>query len=160
MKLVIQRVTSASVRVGGETVGDVGRGVLILLGVQRGDTQETAEYCATKCADLRIFPDAEGRMNRSLREEDGEALVVSQFTLLADCSKGKRPSFIDAAPPETGRALYEYFVNELKKRVRRVSCGIFGAMMEVRLINDGPVTLILERTDPSLPAKRQPSPSR
>ena len=145
MRIVLQRVSRASVRVNGSTAGSINRGILLLVGVHRDDTADSAGFLAAKCADARIFPDAEGKMNLSLKEVQGEALVVSQFTLFGDCSKGRRPSFIDAAPPEKGKALYEHFVAELKKQVSRVETGIFGAMMEVELVNDGPVTLLLEK---------------
>jgi len=118
---------------------------MLLLGVHKDDTPEKADFLAQKCADLRIFPDQDGKMNLSLKDIDGEALVISQFTLLGDCSKGRRPSFIDAAPPEKGNRLYTYFVNRLKTHLRKVETGVFGAMMEVELVNDGPVTFVLEK---------------
>ena len=145
MRIVLQRVSRASVRINGSLAGSINRGILLLVGVHRDDTADSAGFLAAKCADVRIFPDAEGKMNLSLKEVQGGALVVSQFTLFGDCSKGRRPSFIDAAPPEKGKALYEQFVAELKKHIPKVETGIFGAMMEVELVNDGPVTLILER---------------
>ncbi len=145
MKIVLQRVSHSRVKVNGETVGEINRGILLLLGVHKDDTTEKADFLASKVADLRIFPDQEGKMNLSLKEIGGEALVVSQFTLLGECSKGRRPSFIDAASPEKGNSLYMYFVEQLKKQVTKVETGRFGAMMEVELVNDGPVTLILER---------------
>jgi D-aminoacyl-tRNA deacylase len=145
MKIVFQRVRHASVRVNGSTVGSIGNGALILLGVHKEDSAEAVDFLAAKCADLRVFSDDQGKMNLSLRETGGEALVVSQFTLLGDCSKGRRPSFIEAAPPEKGKELYELFVNRLKTLVPKVETGVFGAMMEVELVNDGPVTMILER---------------
>jgi D-aminoacyl-tRNA deacylase len=145
MRIVLQRVSSAGVSIAGATTASIGKGMLLLVGVHRDDTPEAAGFLAAKCASVRIFADAEGKMNLSLNEVNGEALVVSQFTLLADCGSGRRPSFIDAAPPEKGKALYELFVAELKKRVPRVATGVFGAMMDVELVNDGPVTLVLER---------------
>lgn len=145
MRIILQRVKSARVTVNGKLVGQIGKGVLLLIGVHKDDAQEQADFLAAKCADLRIFGDSEGKMNLSLKEINGEVLAVSQFTLFGDCSKGRRPSFIEAAPPEKGRELYEYFVTQLKKHVANVQTGIFGAMMDVELINDGPVTLILER---------------
>jgi D-tyrosyl-tRNA(Tyr) deacylase len=145
MRIVLQRVLQASVRVDGVTAGSINKGMLLLLGVHRDDTEAKADYLAAKCADLRIFSDTLDKMNLSLREVNGEALVVSQFTLFGDCTKGRRPSFIEAAPPDKGRALYEYFVDRLKKQVAKVATGTFGAMMEVELVNDGPVTLILEK---------------
>jgi len=145
MKIVLQRVKSASVRVGRNIVGSIGPGVLILLGIHRDDSPEAAAFLASKCTDLRIFSDEQGKMNRSLKETGGGALVVSQFTLLGDCSKGRRPSFIEAAPPDKGKELYEYFLSCMKSQIDNVECGIFGAMMDVELINDGPVTMLLER---------------
>jgi D-aminoacyl-tRNA deacylase len=145
MKIVLQRVKSASVRIDGKTVGSIGAGVLILLGVHRDDAPEAAAFLASKCAALRIFSDEQGKMNLSLSETGGGALIVSQFTLLGDCSKGRRPSFIEAAPPDKGKELYEYFVGCMKSRIEKVECGVFGAMMEVDLVNDGPVTMLLER---------------
>jgi D-tyrosyl-tRNA(Tyr) deacylase len=145
VKIVLQRVKKASVKINGAQYSAINAGILVLLGVHTDDTPDCADFLAAKCADLRIFPDDQGKMNKSLIEANGEALVVSQFTLFGDCSKGRRPSFIEAAPPEKGAELYEYFVGCLKKRVRVVATGVFGAMMEVELINDGPVTLILDR---------------
>lgn len=145
MKIVLQRVKRAEVRVDGKQVASIGKGILLLLGIDVNDTEEKADYLAEKCANLRIFSDSEDKMNLSLLDVNGEALVVSQFTLLGDCSKGRRPSFISAAPPNKGKELYEYFVKRLKIYVNKVETGIFGAMMEVELVNDGPVTLILER---------------
>ena len=145
MRVVLQRVKCAKVTVEGKTVGQIGKGILLLIGVHKDDTPEKADFLAVKCADLRIFGDSEGKMNLSLKEINGEVLAVSQFTLFGDCSKGRRPSFIDAAPPEKGKALYEYFVDQIKKYAQNVQTGIFGAMMDVELVNDGPVTLILEK---------------
>jgi D-tyrosyl-tRNA(Tyr) deacylase len=145
MRIVLQRVSRASVRINGSLAGSINRGILLLVGVHRDDTADSAGFLAAKCADVRIFPDAEGKMNLSLKEVQGGALVVSQFTLFGDCSKGRRPSFIDAAPPEKGKALYDCFVEALKKHVPKVATGVFGAMMEVELVNDGPVTLLLEK---------------
>jgi D-aminoacyl-tRNA deacylase len=145
MRIVLQRVKTARVTINGQSVGSIGNGILILLGVHKDDTLENANFLAVKCADLRIFSDEQGKMNLSLIDIGGEALVVSQFTLFGDCSKGRRPSFIEAAPPEKGKALYEYFVQRMKERVKKVETGVFGAMMEVMLVNDGPVTLILEK---------------
>jgi len=152
MKVVLQRVSEAEVTVAGKVVGSIGKGILLLLGVQTGDTPKQADFLADKCADLRIFPDEDGKMNRSLVDIEGEALVVSQFTLLGDCSKGRRPSFIAAAPPDVGNLLYRYFVERLKTKVRNVETGIFGAMMQVRLVNDGPVTMIIEK-EPDQPVR-------
>lgn len=145
MKIVLQRVKSSSVRINGQTVGAINRGILVLLGVHKDDTPDKAAFLAAKCADLRIFSDANGKMNLSLCDVNGEALVVSQFTLFGDCTKGRRPSFIEAALPDKGKQLYDLFVAGLKKRVPIVATGIFGAMMDVELVNDGPVTLILEK---------------
>jgi D-tyrosyl-tRNA(Tyr) deacylase len=132
------------VEVKGETAGAIGKGVLVLLGVGAVDTQKDAEYLAGKIAGLRIFPDPEDRMNLSLLEIGGAALVVSQFTLLGDCRKGRRPSFASAAPPEKARLLYEHFMLVLRARGIEVSSGIFQEMMDVYLINDGPVTILLD----------------
>lgn len=146
MMALVQRVTEARVVVEGSTVGEIGRGLLILLGVRQGDVESDAVWVARKCADLRIFSDEEGRMNRSLRDVQGQALVVSQFTLYGDTRKGNRPSFVDAAPPGVAEPLYERFVQQLEQETSRpVARGLFGAMMKVHLVNDGPVTLIVER---------------
>lgn len=146
MVALVQRVREASVTVGGEVVGAIGPGLLVLLGVHRTDTEAEAAWVAKKVADLRIFPDEEGKMNRSLRDTGGEALVVSQFTLYGDARKGNRPSFVASAPPEQAEALYEDFVAALSQRLGKpVPTGVFGAMMDVRLTNDGPVTLWVER---------------
>ncbi|MFW6254848.1 MAG: D-aminoacyl-tRNA deacylase [Chitinivibrionales bacterium] len=145
MRIVLQRVKKASVTIDGSMVSRIGPGILILLGVHRDDSAEHADFLAAKCADVRIFNDEEGKMNRSLKDVGGAALVVSQFTLYGDCSKGRRPSFIEAAGPEKGDELYRYFVEQLKKQISIVETGQFGAAMEVTLINDGPVTLVLEK---------------
>ena len=144
MRIVLQRVKSARVDVAGETAGSIGVGLVILLGVTQTDEGEDAEYLADKVVKLRIFPDEEGRMNRSLLEAKGSLLVVSQFTLYGDCRKGRRPSFDQAAPPEQARALYEYFIQRLKSSNIAVETGVFQAEMEIHLINDGPVTFILD----------------
>jgi len=143
MRAVVQRTTRASVRVGGSTVGEIGIGVLILLGVGREDDDDSADRLASRVAGLRIFADADGRMNRDLTQVGGALLVVSQFTLFADASKGHRPSFIGAAPPEQGERLYSRFVERLRGMGLPVATGVFGAHMEVELVNDGPVTLVL-----------------
>jgi D-tyrosyl-tRNA(Tyr) deacylase len=145
MRIVLQRVKEAQVEVNGSVVGKIGKGLLILVGVHADDTHTQADYLATKCVDLRIFNDAEEKMNRSLTDIEGEVLVVSQFTLYADCSRGRRPSFTTAAQPTKGNELYEYFLAAMRTRVPVVQTGIFGAHMEVSLINDGPVTIILEQ---------------
>lgn len=144
MRAVVQRVKSANVRVDGELVSEIGAGVLIFLGVAHEDTTTELEYIANKVANLRIFEDAEGKMNCSLLETGGSALVVSQFTLYGDCRKGRRPSFIDAARPEVANALYEQFIAALEKRNVPTQGGTFQAMMDVELINDGPVTILLD----------------
>ncbi|MBN2035260.1 MAG: D-tyrosyl-tRNA(Tyr) deacylase [Chitinispirillaceae bacterium] len=145
MRIVLQRVAKAVVRIDGAIAGSIGRGILLLVGVHNDDTPEAAGFLAAKCADLRIFSDDQDRMNLSLKQIGGQALVVSQFTLFGDCSRGRRPSFIAAAPPEKGRELYEYFIAKMKEQVGVVASGVFGAMMQVELINDGPVTIILEK---------------
>ena len=144
MRAVIQRVKSASVKVEGTLVSEIGAGVLIFLGVAREDTATEIVYIANKVASLRIFEDAEGKMNRSLLETGGAALVVSQFTLYGDCRKGRRPSFIKAARPESANALYEQFIAALREQNIPTQGGTFQAMMEVELINDGPVTILLD----------------
>lgn len=144
MRAVVQRVNSARVTVGGETAGEIGRGLLLFVGVSGGDGPADVEYVAAKTRDLRIFPDDEGRMNRSVVESGGAVLVVSQFTLQADCRKGRRPSFDGAAPGPVAKALYEDVVRRLRESGLEVSTGIFQADMEVHLVNDGPVTLLLD----------------
>jgi D-aminoacyl-tRNA deacylase len=144
MKIVLQRVKQASVTIENKVVGSIGPGILLLVGVHRDDTEPQASFLARKCAELRVFPDNDGTMNRSLKDTGGEALVVSQFTLFGDTSKWRRPSYIEAADPQKGYELYSFFVNELRGRGVAVATGIFGAMMDVALVNDGPVTLILE----------------
>jgi len=144
MKAVIQRVTSASVAVDGETVGEIGPGIMVLLGVEKGDDEAKADWLAEKISCLRIFSDVEGKMNLALQEIGGSLLVVSQFTLAGNCAKGRRPSFDTVAPPDEGRRLYEYFVGAAGRLGLPVSTGIFQADMQVSLVNDGPVTFILE----------------
>jgi D-aminoacyl-tRNA deacylase len=144
VRIVLQRVKSARVDVASETVGSIGVGLVILVGVTQTDGPEDAEYLADKVVQLRIFPDEAGRMNRSLLEARGAVLVVSQFTLYGDCRKGRRPSFDHAAPPEQARALYERFIERLKSSDIAVETGVFQAEMEVHLINDGPVTFLLD----------------
>ena len=144
MRAVVQRVKQSSVNVDGGVVGEIGKGLLVLLGVANGDTTEDADFMVNKIIHLRIFEDENAKMNRSLLDVGGEMLVVSQFTLLGDCRKGRRPSFINAAGPELATELYEYFVKETREQGITVQTGQFRAMMEVALINDGPVTLILE----------------
>lgn len=145
MRIVLQRVSRARVTVEGRVTGEIGRGLLLLAGFTDADTEETLAWMAEKVVGLRIFPDDEGKMNRSVEEADGAVLVVSQFTLYGDARKGRRPSFVDAARPEIAIPLYERFVALLRAAGRRVETGEFGAMMDVELVNDGPVTLILER---------------
>ena len=144
MKVLLQRVRRAAVRVEGETVGEIGRGLLVLLGVERGDSVADADWFADKTAALRIFPDEEGKMNRSVAESDGAVLVVSQFTLVASTRKGRRPSYIRAADPEVAIPLYERFQQRLRERGLPVASGVFQAMMDVELVNDGPVTILLD----------------
>jgi D-tyrosyl-tRNA(Tyr) deacylase len=144
MRIVLQRVSEASVEVAGETVGSIGLGLLLLLGITHADTTAQADSLAAKIAGLRIFPDGGGKMNRSVKDAQGSILVVSQFTLYGDTRKGRRPSFDAAAPPEQARILYEYFVERLRAGGLQVSTGVFQATMQVELINDGPVTFIVE----------------
>lgn len=144
MKAVLQRVSKASVTVDGNIVGAVDRGLMILVGVEQGDNERDSAFLARKAAEMRIFPDEEGKMNRSLTDVGGQALVISQFTLIADWKKGRRPSFIKAAPPEEGNRLYEHFMQELRGLGVHVEKGVFGAHMDVMLVNDGPVTILLE----------------
>jgi len=144
MRVLLQRVRRASVTVAGETVGEIGHGILLFIGITRGDTPADADWLAKKAAGLRIFEDDEGKMNRSLLELGGEALVVSQFTLYADCRKGRRPGFDAAGDPAEAEALYEYFVGRMKAEgVAKVATGRFGADMLVSLENDGPATFLL-----------------
>jgi D-tyrosyl-tRNA(Tyr) deacylase len=144
MRAVVQRVSESSVAVGPEVVGRIGRGLLVLLGVAKTDTEKESDYLAEKIVNLRIFEDEGGRLNLSLIEVGGEMLVVSQFTLLADCRKGRRPSFTAAAEPELAARLYEHFVHQTAKMGIPVQTGRFQALMAVSLVNDGPVTLIIE----------------
>jgi len=144
MRAVIQRVSEASVTVDGALTGAVGKGLLVLLGVGHADTEEIARAMAAKIAKLRIFSDAEGKMNLSVHDVGGGVLAVSQFTLLADTRKGNRPSFTDAAPPDKANALYETFCNAVAAQGLPVGKGIFGAHMDVRLTNDGPVTIVMD----------------
>lgn len=145
MRLVIQRVSSASVAVTGKTVANIGQGMLVLQAVEKGDTEACADWLADKVTTLRIFDDAEGKMNLALSDIDGALLVVSQFTLAGNCDKGRRPSFDGAAPLAEGRRLYEYFVQKLQQKGLKVATGIFQADMQVSLVNDGPVTFVLDK---------------
>jgi D-tyrosyl-tRNA(Tyr) deacylase len=144
MRAVIQRVSKASVTVEGRAVGEIGRGLLVLLGIGKGDERNEAALLAEKIANMRIFPDGEGRFNRSVLDISGEVLVVSQFTLYADTRRGRRPSFSDAAPPEVAAPLVDAFVQALRERDLVVASGVFGAHMYVDLQNDGPVTVVLD----------------
>lgn len=145
MKAVIQRVTHSNVKIDGNIVGRCGQGFMILLGVMQGDSKDDADKLIKKIPNLRIFEDKNGKMNLSCLDIDGEMLVISQFTLCADCSHGRRPSFTNSAPPQEANELYEYFVEQLKLAgVKSVETGEFGADMQVELINDGPVTIILD----------------
>lgn len=144
MKIVLQRVKEARVDVDGQTVARIGRGVCLLVGVERGDGEEDAEYLARKCVELRIFPDAQGKMNLSLVETGGEVLAVSQFTLAASVRKGRRPSFDGAEEPKRASELFDYFVGAVEALEVTVETGVFQAMMDVHIVNDGPVTFILD----------------
>jgi D-tyrosyl-tRNA(Tyr) deacylase len=146
VKVVLQRVSRASVAVGGETVSEIGPGLLLLIGVAAGDTPEAADWLARRISGLRVFADADGRMNLSVMETGGAVLAVSQFTLLGETRKGNRPSFVEAASPEEAEPIFDHLCERLRETgVREVKTGVFGAMMEVDLANDGPVTLVLER---------------
>ena len=144
MRLVIQRVTEAAVHIGGVCAGSTGPGLMILAGIEEADTEEDVRWLAKKAADMRIFSDAEGKMNLSVKEMGGSALVVSQFTLYADCKKGNRPSFVKAGAPDMAEHLYEHFMERCRNYVDVVEKGQFGADMKVELLNDGPFTLMLE----------------
>lgn len=144
MRVVLQRVARACVKVEGESVGEIGGGLVVLLGVAPDDGETDARYLVEKIVALRVFDDADGRMNLSLAETGGGLLVVSQFTLYGDTRRGRRPSWSEAAPPEVAEPLYEFFVKEARRIVSRVETGKFGRMMEVELVNDGPVTLLLD----------------
>jgi D-tyrosyl-tRNA(Tyr) deacylase len=144
MRAVVQRVSQAKVTVGDEVTGEIGEGLLVLLGVSNSDTERDAEYLVDKILNLRIFEDAEGKMNLSILETGGGLLAVSQFTLYGDTRRGRRPSFITAARPEEANRLYEYFVEQCRKHIGNVETGRFQAMMDVELVNDGPVTIILD----------------
>lgn len=147
MRACVQRVTSASVTIGGEVVGEISRGLLVLLGVATDDTEADAQQLAGKIAALRIFEDAEGKMNLALADVGGSMLVVSQFTLLGDCRKGRRPNFTAAAPPELAEKLYEVFVAQVRSESIPTATGRFRQLMQVSLVNDGPVTLLLDTHD-------------
>ena len=144
MKLVIQRVKKAQVEVENKIVGSIGKGFLVLVGITHSDTEKEADYLANKLCKMRIFEDENEKMNLALKDVGGELLIVSQFTLYADCAKGNRPSFIEAARPEQATPLYEYFCKKCEEQGIKVEKGVFGAHMEVSLLNDGPVTIVLE----------------
>ncbi len=144
MRAVLQRVSQARVKIDGEIVGEIGRGLLVLLGIAHGDTPEQAEWLADKLAGLRIFEDEAGKMNRDVVEIGGGVLIVSQFTLYGDCRKGRRPSFIEAAPPAIAVPLYAAFIDAMRARGVPTATGRFGAMMSVELVNEGPVTIIVD----------------
>ena len=151
MKAVIQRVTFSNVKVDGDTIGEIEKGFMILLGVAEGDGKAEADFLAKKVANMRIFEDENGKMNLSILQTQGACLVISQFTLCADCKKGNRPSFINAAKPAEAESLYEYFMDKLKENgIEKIESGSFGADMKVTLLNDGPVTIILD-TDVIMP---------
>lgn len=144
MRAVIQRVSRAKVNVDGKVVGEIGRGILVLLGVSSKDTETEADYVLSKTLNLRIFEDADEKMNLSLLDIGGALLVVSQFTLYGDTRKGRRPSFIEAAPPSEANRLYEYFVAEARQQIEKVETGKFQAMMDVEFVNVGPVTILID----------------
>ncbi len=145
MKIVIQRVNKAKVEVKEQVVGKIEKGFLVLLGVTHTDTKEQADYLVKKLCNLRVFTDENGKMNLGLKDVAGELLIVSQFTLYSDCTNGNRPSFIEVAKPEQANELYEYFCSECEKNDIKVERGIFGADMQVSLVNDGPVTIVIEK---------------
>ena len=145
MKFVIQRVEKASVEIDKKTIAEIKKGYLVLIGITHNDTKDIADYLIKKLINLRVFEDENGKLNLSLNDIKGELLLVSQFTLYGDCSRGNRPSFTQAANPEYANELYEYIVNECKQKVETVKSGVFGANMKVSLVNDGPVTIIIEK---------------
>jgi len=157
MRAVLQRVREASVTVDGQITGAIGEGLLVLAGIAHGDTEEILDLMSQKIVNMRIFEDDAGKMNRSLLDVRGELLVVSQFTLFADCRKGRRPSFTGAAPPDVASALFAKFVDKLRAQGCRVETGVFQAMMEVRLNNWGPVTIILDSADLTVPRRSSSS---
>lgn len=145
MRLLIQRVSKASVKVEGECVGKINKGFLVFLGITHGDTKDNVDYLVNKLYNLRVFEDENKKMNLSIKDINGEILIVSQFTLYADTSHGNRPSFINAAKPDKANELYEYFIEKAKQTGLKIEAGIFGADMKVELLNDGPVTILLEK---------------
>ena len=147
MRAVVQRVSRALVVVDNQTTGQIGPGIHILLGIRTGDTEKQADWLADKCVNLRIFNDEAGKFNHSCLETGGEVLVVSQFTLYGDCRRGRRPGFTDAADPETAERLYEYFISRIREKGLRVQSGIFAATMRCEIVNEGPVTLIVNTED-------------
>jgi D-tyrosyl-tRNA(Tyr) deacylase len=147
MRLVLQRVTSASVNVQDSTVAAIQTGIVVFVGISRSDTNGDADYLLDKLLGLRIFPDDAGKMNRNVQEAGGALLIVSQFTLYADCRKGRRPSFDQAAPPEQAKALYDYFVQSARHGPVPVETGVFQAIMEVRIVNNGPVTIVIDSAE-------------
>ena len=147
MRVVVQRVKQASVTINGKVNGKIGKGFLVLLGITSSDTTTDVDYLVKKVCNLRIFNDENNRMNLSLKDVSGALLIISQFTLYGDCSNGNRPSFIEAAKPNIAIPLYEYFISECKKQISVVETGIFGADMKVNLLNDGPVTIIIDSKD-------------
>lgn len=150
MRIVLQRVSSASVEVNGQVVGEINRGLLALVGIGKGDTDEQVRWLADKTVELRIFEDDQGKMNRSLIDINGSALIVSQFTLLGDCRKGRRPAFTEAADPELANRLYLRYGELIAERGVAVQHGVFAADMKVSLVNDGPVTMVIDRGNPAL----------
>ncbi len=146
MKFLVQRVKNAEVDIDNKTVGNIDKGFMVLIGITHTDTKEIADYLIKKLINLRVFEDENGKMNLSLKDVNGSLLLVSQFTLYADCSSGNRPSFTNAAKPDFANELYEYIIAECKKKINIVETGVFGADMKVELINDGPVTIILEKS--------------
>ena len=145
MKFVVQRVKNAQVDIEGKTVGKIEQGYMVLIGITHTDTKEVADYLVKKLINLRVFEDENGKMNKSLKDVNGSLLLVSQFTLYADCSSGNRPSFTDPAKSDFANELYEYIIEECKKQVEIVETGVFGADMQVSIVNDGPVTIMLEK---------------
>ena len=146
MKFLVQRVKNAEVDIDNKTVGNIDKGFMVLIGITHTDTKEIADYLIKKLINLRVFEDENGKMNLSLKDVNGSLLLISQFTLYADCSSGNRPSFTNAAKPDFANELYEYIIAECKKKINIVETGVFGADMKVELINDGPVTIILEKS--------------
>ncbi len=145
MRFVVQRVKNASVKVDGKIVGQINKGYMVLIGVKQDDTKEEADYLVKKLINLRVFEDQNGKMNLALNDVQGELLLISQFTLYGDCSNGNRPSFTEAAKPDKANELYEYIIEKCKEKINKVDTGIFGADMKVELLNDGPVTIIMEK---------------